>query len=47
MQKFYAVRLFKFGTFFEIRTYESYEKALDFANANMQNSEWDIKLVNA
>ena len=45
MQDIYAVRLFKFGNFFEIRTYESYEKALEFATANLTTSDWDIKQV--
>ncbi len=40
----YEVRVFSQGRFCEIRTYGSYQKALDFANANLKNN-WDIKQI--
>jgi hypothetical protein len=39
----YAVRLFKFGTFFEVQTFETYQKAMNYAMANLEGSDWDIK----
>jgi hypothetical protein len=39
----YAVRLFKFGTFFEVQTFDSYKKAMDYAVTNLEGSDWDIK----
>jgi hypothetical protein len=39
----YAVRLFKFGTFFEVQTFDSYKKAMDYAITNLEGSDWDIK----
>ncbi len=45
IQEIYAVRLFMFGNIFEVKTFNSYNYALDWAMANLQNSDWDIKKV--
>jgi hypothetical protein len=45
VQEIYAVRLFMFGNIFEVKTFNSYNYALDWAIANLENSDWDIKKV--
>ena len=45
IQEIYAIRLFMFGNIFEVKTFNSYNYALNWAIANLENSDWDIKKV--